>query len=187
MNQTDIIEEIKSGDQLVFSKLVTDLQDRVYNTAISIVQNAEDAEDITQEVFIKLHESLHSFRGDSLISTWIYRVTINKALDHEKKKKRQKRGGLQRIFSLGQTDEPAHFNHPGVIAENKEKAAMLFKAIKQLPENQRITFILHKIEGQSLEEISQILNRTVVSVESLVARAKVNLRKILSNWYQSLK
>lgn len=185
MTQFDIIEKLKKGDTAVFGDVVIEWQGMVYNTALSIVQSNEDAEDITQEVFVQLHQSLPSLRGEAMLSTWLYRVTINKALDHEKKKSRQKRGGLLRSFFIKyESDEPAHFDHPGVLAENKENAAVLFYALKRLPDSQRIAFILHRIEGRSYAEIASITGNSLMAVESLLARAKNNLRKILKNWYE---
>ena len=178
------IAKLKEGDRLVCSEVVSAWQSMVYNTAISIVQNAEDAEDITQEVFIQLHESINSFREEARLSTWLYRITINKSLDHEKKKKRQKRGGiLKQFFITDERDEPAHFDHPGALVENKENAAMLFKALKKLPDSQRVAFILHKIEGRSYAEIATITGNTIMGVESVIARSKTGLRKILKTWY----
>jgi len=185
LNQPETIEKLKRGDTALFSDVVNKWQDKVYNTAISIVQNQEDAEDICQEVFVQLHESIGTFRGEALLSTWLYRITVNKALDYEKKKKTKKRGGLLKAFFIREeSDEPAHFEHPGVLAENKESAKALFYALKKLPESQRIAFVLHKIEGNSYDEIAAITSSTRMAVESLLARAKMNLRKILKNWYE---
>ena len=159
----------------------------VYNTAISIVQNSEDAEDITQEVFITVYEKLAGFREEALLSTWIYRITVRKAIDHEKRKKRQKHGGfLKRIFALRNEDEPVNFDHPGVQLDNKEKASILFRSIKRLPEKQRVAFTLQKVEGLSNPEIAEIMDSSVQAVESLQARAKGNLKTILENYYQHL-
>ena len=81
-------------------------------------------------------------------------------------------------------EEPAHFHHPGVQMDNKELAALLFKALKKLPENQRVAFVFIKTEGQSYQEVADIMNLTVKSVEALMHRAKENLRKILQDYYQ---
>jgi RNA polymerase sigma-70 factor (ECF subfamily) len=184
LEQIAPIREIKSGQAFVFVDIVNRWQGMIYNTALSIVQNAQDAEDITQEVFVQLHKSVETFREEALLSTWLYRVTINKALDHEKRKKAQKRGGLLRSFFYKPGDS-LDFNHPGVQVENKEKAAVLFRAINELPASQRIAFILHKMEGRSYQEISEILETSYMAVESLLARAKRNLQKILRSWYET--
>ena len=186
MKQTDLIENNNNADPVGFKDIVDRWQNMVYNTAISIVQVAADAEDITQDVFLDVYQKLPAFRGESQLSTWIYRITINRALDFEKKKKRQKNGGLLRqIFSMKAEDEPVNFNHPGVLLDNKEKAAALFKALKKLPEKQRVAFTLYKIEGLPYQEIATIMNTSLYAVESLMARAKTGLRKMLEKHYQS--
>ena len=185
MNQADIIFKLKKGDATVFKDVVSAWQNKVYNTAISIVQNEEDAEDITQEVFITLYERMEGFREESTLGTWIYKVTVSKSLDHEKRKTRQKRGGfIKNIFSTGKAEEPIHFNHPGVILDNKEKAAVLFDALKKLPEKQRIAFTLHKMEGLSYQQIAAVMNASLDAVESLQTRAKNNLRNMLTDYYR---
>jgi len=163
-------------------------QGMVYNTALGIVQNAEDAEDIAQEVFLQVYQSINSFKGDSKFSTWLYRITVTKSLDHERKKKRKKRFAFVKSI-FGEENEvvvnPPDFHHPGVTLDNKESAAVLFKAISELPENQRIAFTLNKVEGLSYQEVSEVMDATVSSVESLMHRAKNNLRKKLEDYYNS--
>jgi len=161
-------------------------QDMVYNTALGILQNAEDAEDVTQEVFIQVFESVASFKEESKFSTWIYRITVSKAMDHIRKKKRKKRFAfIQSLY--GKNDEtiidPPDFFHPGVSMENKENAAVLFKAMTQLPPNQKTAFTLNKIEGLSYIEIGEVMNLSVSAVDALLHRAKSNLKKILKDYY----
>ena len=91
LDERILIEQLKHGDETAFKTIVEKWQDMVYNTALGIVQNAEDAEDISQEVFVQVYQSVHAFKGESKFSTWLYRITISKALDHEKKKKTKKR------------------------------------------------------------------------------------------------
>ncbi len=184
MNQEEIILKLKRGDETVFADVVSYWQDMIYNTAISIVHNEEDAEDIAQEVFVQLYRSIKNFREEATLSTWLYRVTIRKALDVEKMKSRQKRGGLfKHVPGIQNETEQIHFNHPGVLAENKEQAAILFEALKKIPEKQRIAFTLQKIEGMDYREIAAIMDTTLSAVESLLTRAKNNLKKILSAYY----
>lgn len=180
--EIELIQGLKAGDEAVFRYLVNTYQDRVFNTAIGIVQNAEDAEDVAQEVFIQVYRSIHNFKGESKLSTWLYRIATTRALDHLRSRKSKKRFGfMQRIF--GDANEPLHelpdFNHPGVALDRKENAAQLFKAIAQLPENQKTAFILHKLEDLSYQEISEVMKTSMPAVESLMHRAKQNLRKIL--------
>jgi len=188
LNQTELVVQLQQGDEAAFKKLVDDYQVMVYNTALGIVQNEDDADDITQEVFIQVFRSVSSFKGDSKFSTWLYRITIGKALDHEKKKKRKKRFGfVQSLFtSHDEADiQLAEFDHPGVRLEKKERANELFNALKQIPDKQRTAFTLHKLEGQSYQEVAEIMNTTLYAVESLMGRAKANLRKELKKYYEN--
>jgi RNA polymerase sigma factor (sigma-70 family) len=186
LNQPELVVQLQQGNASAFRKLVDEWQDMVYNTAVGIVQNPEDADDITQEVFVQVFQSISSFKGESKFSTWLYRVTLSKALDHEKKKKRKKRFAfVQSLFGSEGEEQfhPVEFDHPGVLMEKKERANELFKALKQIPDNQRIAFTLHKLEGQSYQEIAEIMNTTLYAVESLMGRAKANLKKILNKYY----
>lgn len=191
MNQTEeaLIIQLQQGAAQAFKTVVEKYQTMVYNTTLSIVQNEMDAEDITQDVFVKVYQSVNEFKGDAKFSTWLYRITISKALDHEKRKKRKKRFTLVVNFFGERNEEhnhPVEFNHPGVLLDNKEKATELFKALQLIPEKQRIAFTLNKIEGLNNYEIAEIMNTTFYAVESLIARAKINLKEKLKNYYLHL-
>ena len=182
LNEIELIQGLRNGNETAFKYLVDNYQDRVFNTAIGIVQNAEDAEDVAQEVFIQVYRSIHQFKGEAKLSTWLYRIATTRALDLLRSRKSKKRFGfMQRLFGDG--NEPLHelpdFNHPGVALDRKESAARLFKAIAQLPDNQKTAFTLHKLEDLSYQEVSDVMQTSVPAVESLMHRAKQNLRKIL--------
>jgi RNA polymerase sigma-70 factor (ECF subfamily) len=171
--------------------LVNEYREKVFNTAIGIIQDHASAEDIAQDVFVTVYKSILSFNENSSLSTWIYRITVNKCLDHLRAKNRQKsRGFLAMLFSA-ETGEPLHdkpdFHHPGIRLEQKEKAAYLFGAIETLPGNQKTVFILAHIEELPQKEIAEIMNMSVKGVESLLQRAKGNLRKKLGNIYDRRK
>lgn len=167
--------------------LVETWQDMVYNTVLSIVQHPTEAEDVAQEVFIRVYESIDRFKGDAKLSTWIYRIAVTKALDHLRSKKRKKRFALLESL-FGQQEEELRsapdFFHPGVALENKEKSTLLFRAIAKLPDNQKTAFLLHKVEGLSYQEVAQVMETTLSSVESLMHRAKGNLQKQLQDFYR---
>lgn len=182
MNEIELIQRLQNGEEPAFRYLVDTYQNRVFNTAIGIVQNAEDAEDVAQEVFIQVYRSIHGFKGESKLSTWLYRIATTRSLDLLRSRKSKKRFGfMQRLF--GDDNDPIHelpdFNHPGVTLDRKENAAKLFKAIGQLPANQKTAFTLHKLENLSYQEISEVMQTSVPAVESLMHRAKQKLRKIL--------
>ncbi len=186
MIETELIALLKQKDRAAFKEIVDTSQDMVHNTALGILQNAEDAEDVTQEVFIQVFESVASFKEESKFSTWLYRITVSKAMDHIRKKKRKKRFAfIQSLY--GKNDEsviePPDFFHPGISMENKENAAVLFKAMSRLPPNQKTAFALNKIEGLSYVEIGEVMNLSVSAVDALLHRAKGNLKKMLKDYY----
>lgn len=156
-------------------------KDMVYNLSLNYLQNREDAEEVMQDVFVKVHQKLDSFKGDSEIGTWVYRITINLCLDRIKAAKRQKRFGfLINIFDKDSSDTVkawAHFDHPGVELENKEMMESLFGIINQLPEKQKSALLLSKLEGLSQKEIATILETTPKAVESLIQRARKTLKE----------
>lgn len=182
----ELIEKLQQGDQMGFVAAMDLYQNMVYNTALGIVQNEADADDVTQEVFIQLHLSIGAFKGESKLSTWLYRITISKALDHNKKKSRKKRAGLLKsLFGNAAIEKysPVEFNHPGVQLEKKERARELFAALHQLPDKQKVAFVLHKLEGQSHQEVAEIMNKSLYAVEALMVRAKANLKIRLQDYY----
>ncbi|MCB0724506.1 MAG: sigma-70 family RNA polymerase sigma factor [Ignavibacteriae bacterium] len=185
-----LINTLQAGEagasfEEAFKELVEEYQNLVYNTAMGFVRNAEDAEDIAQEVFAEVYRSVANFRGDSKLSTWLYRITTTKSLDFLRKMKRKKRWGSL-IPSKQDPDEvkDVSYFHPGADMNNKEQSEALFKAIDKLPENQRIAFTLAKVDGLSYDEICDVMKTSKPSVESLVHRARTNLRKYLKKYYE---
>ena len=184
LNDDILIQELKEGKDSAFKTIVDQYQNMVYNTCLSIVKSEEDAEDLSQEVFVQVYQSIQTFKGESKLSTWIYRIATTKSLDHERKKKRKKRFGFVKSIFGDDSEiviDPPDFNHPGVSLDQKENAARLFKAVDKLPENQKIAFILNKVEGLSYQEVSEVMQVSVSSIESLLHRAKHNLKKIVEN------
>ncbi|MDP5140487.1 MAG: RNA polymerase sigma factor [Spirosomaceae bacterium] len=187
MEEHTLIASLKSRNEAAFRQLVETYQVRVYNTVLSLIQHNEEAEDIAQEVFIEVYRSVENFREDSTLSTWIYRIATTKSLEAIRKKKTQKRFAfLTSLF--GKNDELLHqspdFEHPGVVAENKELSQTLFEAISKLPDNQRIAYTLVNVEGLSYVETAEAMDITKSSVESLIFRAKGNLKKLLKTYYE---
>jgi RNA polymerase sigma factor (sigma-70 family) len=186
INETELVERLKQRDETAFKTIVEQWQDMVYNTILGIVQNDTEAEDLAQDVFIKVFEKVGTFKGDSKFSTWLYRIATTTALDYLRSKKRKKRFGFLQSLTGSAGDEKEQipdFHHPGVNLDNKERAAVLFRAIETLPDNQKAAYTLHKLEGLSYRDVSEVLNTTVSAVESLMSRANQNLRKQLEEYY----
>lgn len=150
MNDLELIEKLKGGDDEAFRLVVGKYQKLVLNCSYKFLRNKEAAEDITQEVFLEVFESIHSFRGESRLSTWIYRITVAKSLNYLKSLKRKKRFAV--IVSLFEKEEAEErilasaSNGPDELLENQDRARILQWALNKLPENQRIAFTLSSTE-----------------------------------------
>jgi RNA polymerase sigma factor (sigma-70 family) len=189
LTEQELIAGLLKGDEIAFKTVVDTYKNMVYNTVLGFLQNTDDAEDVTQDVFIKVYENIAGFKQQAKLSTWIYRISISQAKDWLRYRNRKKRGGfILSLFGNNQeiVYEPPDFVHPGVLAENKEQSAILFKAINRLPENQKTAFILQKMQDKGQREIAEIMQISEGAVESLLSRAKANLKKLLFNYYQAL-
>ncbi|MEQ8546291.1 MAG: RNA polymerase sigma factor [Cyclobacteriaceae bacterium] len=166
-----------------FRRIVLAHQDRVYNTCLGFVKHEEEAEDIAQEVFIQVYQSYDTFLQKSELSTWIYKITVNKCLESIRKSKAKRRAGNETNTELKDYMLISHV-HPGIQLENKERASILFGAIAKLPESQQVAYTLNKIEGLSYDEIGKVTGKSKSSIESLLHRAKQSLQKLLKTYYE---
>ena len=187
MNEKELISRLKLGEEPAFKVLVENYQDRVYYSVLNILQNAHEAEDTAQETFIQVYESIHGFKEESSLATWIYRIAVRKALEKIRKQKNRQR--LHSIVPWWMPSEEksmdAAYLNPGISKENKEKATIIFKAISELPSNQRIAFTLIRVQGMKHEEASEIMELSIKAIESLLSRAKENLQNRLKKYYNS--
>jgi RNA polymerase sigma-70 factor (ECF subfamily) len=182
MENEDFINLLKSGDHDAFAEFVSGYRKSVINICYRFLLNREDAEDISQEVFIEAFYSLKKFRGESRLSTWIYRIAVTKSLDEIKKQKRKKRiGSIGKTLGLEQIATWITDNgRPDKILEENEDLSKLLTALDSLPENQRIALTLSKIDGCATSEIAEVLQTTTTAVDSLIYRAKQNLKTFLT-------
>lgn len=179
LGETAFIQRLKAGEEAAFRELVDQFRQPVYNTVLNLLHDSAEAEDTAQEVFIRVYEYIHRFREEALLSTWIYKIAVRSAL--EKLRKQKRRSFVQRWlpgFNAG-IREPESCYHPGVQAENKEKAARLFNAIARLPEQQQLAFTLIRLQGLTYAETALIMEKNIKAVESLMSRAKENLQEQL--------
>ena len=185
MEDADLLQKIRIGDKAAFNQLVMLYGNKVLNTCYRFLLDKEDAEDISQEVFIEVFQSAKSFRGEAKLSTWIYRIAVTKSLDEIKKRNRKKR-----VAALGKAlhlDTIIHWISGGTMPDKamqeNENMQEIMRALDKLSDNQRVAFTLSKIEGYSNKEIAEIMNTSIIAVESLVSRAKKKasdeLKKIL--------
>jgi RNA polymerase sigma-70 factor (ECF subfamily) len=188
MSGAEIIKKLQEGDEKAFRQLVEKYQQLVVNTCFGLVHNTEDAEDIAQDVFIEVFLSIHKFRSDSKISTWLYRIAVNRSLNFIRDNKRRKW-----FRSVDETNAPdgkdaykisGEPGSPDTDMENSQRTELLHEAIDSLPKNQRVAFTLNKYEDLSYKEISEVMQVSLSSVESLIHRAKKNLQKKLYTCYK---
>jgi RNA polymerase sigma factor (sigma-70 family) len=189
LTEEELILELRLKNEPAFRWLVNHYHNRVYNTVLNILQSTEDAEDAAQETFIQVYESIAKFKAECSLATWIYRIAVRKALDKIRKRKlRKSLHGILPWWMPGEKKkDEAGFTHPGILAENKEKATVLFKAMARLPDKQQLAFTLIKVQGMKYEEVCGIMQQSTKAVESLVSRARVNLQKELEHYYNILK
>lgn len=169
-------------NETLFNAVYDEFKGLVYNLALSYVHNQEDAEDATQEVFVKIYQRYAEYKPErASLKTWVYQITINHCLDRVRSRKARKRFGFLTSLFAPDTGDPipeaAHFNHPGVALEDKEAIQRLFAVIDTLPGTQRTALILTKIEDRSVKEVAEIMQLSPKAVESLLQRAKDNFSK----------
>ena len=177
-NETEIIQAIINGDEQALAIFYNIYSGKIYNTALSYTKVVEDAEEITQDVFIKVLKNISKFKYKSSINTWVYRITVNTSLNFLNKKKR-----FITFKNSINAQQSINFQHPGVLLENKEKAAILYQVIDCLSNNQKTAFILSYIEELPRQEVANIMEISLKAVESLLQRAKKNMRIELEKIY----
>jgi len=184
MTDSETINDIIRGDKEKFRLLIEKYQQMVFRTCMGFVHNKDDADDLTQEVFIQAYQALSKFKMESAFSTWLYRIAVNASLN----KIRRSAGTslFQRIESLFERDNnkvdffsPVNTEDPESIIIKQEHSLWLKKALDSLPENQRTAIILSKYDDLPQKEIAEIMNITEGAVEALLQRAKKNLREKL--------
>lgn len=187
MNEENLIKGIQSGNDEAFRQLIDTFQKQVFNTCNAIVHNTEDADDLAQDVFIEIFRSAKNYRGESRLSTWIYRIAVNKALNHIRRRKRKEWLNFFGDSESGTSKKEELFSD-GTLAsdvmENRQRSQRLHQAIDSLAENQRTAFLLNKYEDLSYQQIAEVMSTSVPAVESLIHRAKTNLQKKLWNEYK---
>ena len=171
----ELIQQVAHGDENAFEKLVKTYQHAVFNTIYRYIGDYDDLEDVAQEVFVKVWRYAKNFKRKSKFSTWLYRITVNQCLNYRSKRK-------QRHVSLDEIMEKQKNPKPLIVEIDfgeREKAEVVRKAITELPERQRIALVLSKFEDKTYKEIVQIMGVSLSSVESLIFRARENLKKKL--------
>jgi RNA polymerase sigma factor RpoE len=184
--ERELLRRAKAGELTAYDDLVRRYQERVYATIYHMTSNHEDANDLAQDTFIKAFQALHSFKGDSSFFTWLYRIAVNKTINHLKQRKRRNH------ISLNDLDLNAEHD-PDLVALISDKTPRrdvnlaelqerLNAAMQKLSEVHRMVVTLHDVQGLSHEEISQIMGCNVGTVRSRLFYARQQLQAYLSDY-----
>lgn len=181
----EMLEAVQRGDGTAYRGLVEKYQGRVYSMVYGMLRNREDARDVTQEAFVKAYRSLESFRLESSFYTWIYRIAMNLAIDHTRKRRRRgETGGFdENVATRGEDGDIAEAHHedgPGRQLERKQLFARIMAAMQELPEDQRQVILLRELEGLSYKEIADVMAIPEGTVMSRLFYARKKLQKLLA-------
>jgi RNA polymerase sigma-70 factor (ECF subfamily) len=183
-----LIAECLAGDQGAFGVLVSRYQDRLFNTVYRLLENLEDAQDVTQESFVSAYQSLASFKGDAQFFTWLYRIAVNAAISL----RRKKRATVSLDSTKGQTHsfqpvDESRDTQPGASLERMENEEQIRWALGRLSVEHRAVVVLKDIEELRYEEIAEILKVPIGTVRSRLHRARLELRELLERFEQGSK
>ena len=174
----ELTQAAANGNMIAFEEIYNRHHRRVYSICLRMLQNATEAEDLTQDVFIQLHRKIGSFRGDSAFTTWLHRMTVNQVLMHFRKRnvkfEKTTEEGETPVQIVSGTENPHKMPIVDKIA--------LENAIEQLPAGYKKVFVLHDVEGFEHEEVARILGCSVGSVKSTASRGLSRLRELTASW-----
>lgn len=173
-----LVSRFKEGDEQAFNLLVRQNQGRIYGLALRMVGDADEAEDICQEVFVKAYSGLRKFREDSSVYTWLYRIALNQSVNFLRRKKIREAVSFDTIASW----LPGKQAGPDRVLAREDVGIAVEKAVARLPARQRAVFVLRQYEGMSHEEIAQTLNRSVGAVKANYFHAVHRLQKELAEY-----
>jgi RNA polymerase sigma-70 factor (ECF subfamily) len=191
MTDKQLIKAISRNNDLAFSTLIKKYQKLVFTTSYRIVNNILDAEDISQEVFLEAFRSVHYLREEENLPGWLYRVAYNRSISFLRKHNPANTSRSKEL-SQSHTEDSAilvtdNADCPVRKLEIEESKRVLLSAINRLPENQKTALLMHKMEGLSYKEICLQMQLSIASIESLIYRAKLNLRKLLIQYFKNQK
>jgi len=182
LNDEDLLKMVAQNDEQAFCELFTRYEDKVFNLVYRYVGTSYEAEELTQDIFLRVYNSAHKFRGESKFATWLYRIAVNVCKNYKRKKK-------PTVVSIDDPEISTNLSapessEPDAILAEKRKRAIIQVALDSLPPNQKTAFILSKYENYTYAEIAEIMKISVSAVESLLFRAKQNLKKKLLPYKQ---
>ncbi|HHZ02784.1 MAG TPA: sigma-70 family RNA polymerase sigma factor [Tissierellia bacterium] len=188
-NERWLIEESKKGNIDAFEELIKDYKKSAYNIALRMLRNVEDAEDVSQEAWIKIFKSIRNFNMESSFKVWMYRIVVNTCIDF-KRKKNINAVSIDETLDLGSGSEIQReiaddSNNPDILIDRNYDTQMVNDAINKLEDSFKTIIILRDIQGFTYKEISEILSCNLGTVKSRLSRARKNLKEVLENEMRS--
>ena len=191
--EEQLVKDLQAGKTESFERLATLFQKKIYALSFNLTRNAMDSEDVTQEVLLTLFKKIHTFQGKSAFSSWVYRITLNATYMKLRSRKKDQSISIEELLPS--------FNGSGFQQEklqdwSENTASLLFdnetretiqKAVDLLPDKEKVVFLLRDVEGLSTEKVSEILELTIPAVKSRLHRARLFLRKKLTNYFEEYK
>lgn len=174
-----LLKRACKGDVQAFEELMQSHESRIYAIALRMMGNREDAQDCAQEAMVRIYRAMGSFKGQSALATWIYRITMNTCLDELRRRKARKVTSLDSLVDTGWSPTDTG-DTPEEHGLRVEKQAALNQAIQSLPDDMRAAIILRDVKGYSYDEIASILDANVGTIKSRISRGREKLREILS-------
>lgn len=182
MDDFERIERVKQGDESAFREIVEKHREAIFNLCVRYLGSPEDAEEIAQDVFIKLYRHIPKYEPRAKLSTLLYRMAVNLSLNRIRDRKRRRWISLDRFPETSVQDGSRDIqDQPQQLLERKERQTAVRQAVDALPPNQRMAVILKRFQGLSYAEIADVMSCSVSAVESRLHRAKQTLRKKLSS------
>lgn len=190
MERTEVllIEDLRAGDMTALAVIVEKYKRLVYRLAFQITKNHEDANDVMQDTFLKVYESIHSFRKESAFETWLYRIVVNQAINLVKRRERRREAPLSGTTETqirSELKRASNLRHnPHLSVERKELQRQVTQAVNSLPMKHRMVVILHEFEGLTHPKIASILNCSEGTVRSRLHYARKKLRERLKPYVE---
>ena len=191
--EEQLVKDLQAGKTESFERLATLFQKKIYALSFNLTRNAMDSEDVTQEVLLTLFKKIHTFQGKSAFSSWVYRITLNATY---MKLRSRKKDQIISIEELLPSFNGSGFQQEKIQDWSENTESLLFdnetretiqKAVDLLPDKEKVVFLLRDVEGLSTEKVSEILELTIPAVKSRLHRARLFLRKKLTNYFEEYK
>ncbi len=191
--EDELVRKLQAGNMEVFDQLVERFQKKIYALSFNLTRNQMDAQDVTQDVLLTLFRKIHTFQGKSAFSSWVYRITLNASYMKLRSRKKDQSVSIDELLP---TFNKAGFQQEKVQDWSENTESLLFanetrgiiqKAVDQLPEKEKVVFLLRDVEGFSTEKVGEILELTIPAVKSRLHRARLFLRKKLSSFFEEYR